>query len=206
VNIVVISAGAGSPSSTRKLADRMAGVVAEQLPGASVVTIDVRELAGDLVTAMISGLRSEPVRQALDQVSHADGVIAVTPVFNAAYSGLFKLFFDVLDEGSLRGVPVLLGATGGTARHSLAIDQSMVPLFYYLRAVPLPSPVFAATDDWADPHSLDSRVREAVGLFVAALSGGAQAPARPRTTQDDDFDPGGDFEEMLKKVHETGTW
>ena len=101
--------------------------------------------------------RSEAVSEAVATLAAADAVIAVTPVFNGAYSGLFKLLLDVLDEGTLRGVPVLLAATGGTARHSLAIDQTMVPLFYYLRARPTTSPVFAATDDWADPRALDAR-------------------------------------------------
>lgn len=206
MNIVVVSAGAGSPSSTRKLADRLASAFAERRADASIMTIEVREIAADLVTALTSGLRTRAVRQALDDVSRADGLIAVTPVFNAAYSGLFKLFFDVLDEGSLRGVPVLLGATGGTARHSLAIDQSMVPLFYYLRAAPLPAPVFASTDDWADPAALDSRVRRAVALFAEALTGDSPASGGARRTADDDFTPGGDFEQMLRAVHDTGTW
>ena len=66
------------------------------------------------------------LRDAFDAVCAADGVITVTPVFNASYSGLFKLFFDALDEGAMKGRPVLLGATGGTARHSLAVEHAML--------------------------------------------------------------------------------
>ncbi len=64
----------------------------------------------------------------------ADGVIAVTPVFTASYSGLFKSFFDLIDPTALTGTPVLIGATGGTARHSLVLDHALRPLFAYLRA------------------------------------------------------------------------
>lgn len=46
----------------------------------------------------------------------------MTPVFTASYSGLFKMFFDALDTDSLRGMPTIVAATAGTARHSLVLD------------------------------------------------------------------------------------
>ena len=80
----------------------------------------------------------------------ADGVILVTPVFSASYSGLFKSFLDILEPGSLQAKPVLIGATGGTARHSLALEYAVRPLMSYARrrscrrrSTPRPS-------DWAD--------------------------------------------------------
>ncbi len=201
--IVAISAGAGSPSSTRKLADRMGQAVVERLADAELHVIDLRELGHDLVTATTSGLRSPEVAEAIELVARADALIAVSPVFNGAYSGLFKLFFDVLDEGTLADVPVLLGATGGTARHSLAIDQTMVPLFFYLRARPLPWPVYAATDDWADPRGLDSRVRQAADALANELSAGMRV-SRVRVQPDDDFALTTDFASMLAQVGQTG--
>ncbi len=78
-----------------------------------------------------------------------DGIIAVSPLFTTTYSGLFKSFVDILDKDALTGMPVLLGATGGTPRHSLALEYSMRPLFTYLRADVVTTSVFAATDDWA---------------------------------------------------------
>lgn len=195
--IVAISAGAGSPSSTRKLADRLLAAVADRVADAQTQVIDVRELGHDLLNATTSGMRSAQLTRALDQIAAADAMIAVSPVFNGSYSGLFKLFFDVLDEGSLRDVPVLLGATGGTARHSLAIDQTMVPLFFYLRARPLPWPVYAATDDWADPRGLDARVGQAADALVAELDGARVAAGRARVQPADDFELTTDFEQML---------
>lgn len=198
--IVVVSAGAGSPSSTRKLADRLSSAVGERLIDADISVIDVRELAQDLLTATTSGFRSPAVSQAIEQVATADALIAVTPVFNGAYSGLFKLFFDVLDEGTLADVPVLLAATGGTARHSLAIDQTLVPLFFYLRARPLPWPVYAATDDWADPRGLNKRIGQAAEALVAELSDQPTRSARTRVQPADDFELPKDFAQMLAEL------
>ena len=78
----------------------------------------------------------------------ADALIAVTPLYSGSYNGLFKSFFDVLDPGALAGKTVLIAATGGTARHSLALEHAIRPLFSYLRAVTVPTAVFAATEDW----------------------------------------------------------
>ena len=84
----------------------------------------------------------------IDRVHGADGLVVVTPVFAASYSGLFKTFFDVLDKDALDGKPVLIAATAGTARHSLVLDHALRPLFAYLHAVVVPTGVFAATDDF----------------------------------------------------------
>jgi NAD(P)H-dependent FMN reductase len=50
---------------------------------------------------------------------------------------------------------VLIAATGGTARHSLALEHAIRPLFTYLRAVTVPTAVFAAAEDWgsAGPYA-----------------------------------------------------
>ncbi|WP_418605962.1 NAD(P)H-dependent oxidoreductase [Georgenia sp. SUBG003] len=89
------------------------------------------------------------LREVLEKVTGADGLVLVTPLFTTTYSGLFKSFVDVLDKDSLTDMPVLLGATGGTPRHSLALEYSMRPLLTYLRADVVTTSVFAATDDWA---------------------------------------------------------
>jgi FMN reductase len=117
-------------------------------------------------------------------------------VFSASYSGLFKTFFDVLDKDALIGTPVLLGATAGTARHSLAVEFAMRPLFAYLRAVPVPTGVFAATEDWAGggtDAALAGRVDRAAGE-LADLVAGRPANARPA----DPFAGTPSFEELLR--------
>ena len=94
----------------------------------------------------------------LRKVADADAVIAVTPIFRASFSGLFKSFFDVLETDALVGKPVLIGATGGTARHSLALEYALRPLFTYLQAIVVPTAVFAAPEDWASENVLSERL------------------------------------------------
>ncbi len=114
----------------------------------------------------------------------ADAVVAVTPVFAASYSGLFKTFVDVLEPDALAGTPVLLAATAGTARHSLVIEHAMRPLFSYLRALTVPTGVFAAPEDWAqgDAAPLADRIRRAAAeladLMTPPRAGGRGRPVR----------------------------
>jgi FMN reductase len=183
--IVVVSAGLGQPSSTRLLADQLAAATAEGLPaGPQIITIDLRELAHDIVDNLLTGFPSPALGEAIGQLLRADGVIAVTPLYNGSYNGLFKSFFDVLDPEALVGKPVLIAATGGTARHSLALEHAIRPLFSYLRAVTVPTAVFAATEDWGSASgsggALTARIERA-GSELAALIGRSQpmTPADP---------------------------
>src|SRR3954452_16482174 len=120
--LVVVTAGLSQPSSTRLLADRLLAATTRSLGesgGQAEVEIhELRDHAQDLTNNLLTGFPSPRLRAAIDAVVAADGLIAVTPIFNASYSGLFKVFFDVLERDSLSGKPVLIAATGGTARHS----------------------------------------------------------------------------------------
>ena len=179
-NLVVITAGTGNPSSSRLLGERLADASVAALRDAGVpaeVThIELRTLAVDLAHHLTTRLPSPALREAFDAVCGADGVVVVTPVLNGSYSGLFKLFFDSLDEGAMKGRPVLLGATGGTARHSLVIEHAMLPLFYYLKAPVAPHPVFAATKDWGTAGGkLEKRIRRAAEAFAQQVMGASPA-------------------------------
>ena len=146
--IAVVSAGLSNPSSTRLLADRLTAATVAALAdrgiSATVEVVELREHARDLADDLLTGFANKPLQAAVDTVVGADAVIAVTPIFSASYSGLFKTFFDVLDKDALVGTPVLMGATAGTARHSLALEHALRPLFAYLRATVVPTAVFAA--------------------------------------------------------------
>ncbi len=193
--LVVITAGTGNPSSSRLLGERLAdsSVAALQDAGvpAEVVHIELRTLAVELANHLATRLPGSALREAFDEVCSADGVITVTPVFNGSYSGLFKLFFDALDENAMKGRPVLLAATGGTARHSLVIEHAMLPLFYYLKALVATPPVFAATKDWGtEGGKLEKRIRKAAEAFSQLVLGASPAKG------DDDFEVV-DFADLL---------
>jgi FMN reductase len=152
-SLAVLSGGLRQPSSTRLLADRLAGATVAALAGrgvtAEVTVVEPRALAHDIVNNLLTGFPPAALKPSVDAVVGADGLIAVTPIFSGSYSGLFKSFVDILDDGALAGVPVLIGATGGTARHSLALEHALRPLFTYQRAIVLPTSVYAAPEDWA---------------------------------------------------------
>lgn len=203
--IVSLAAGTSNPSSTRMLADRLgqATVTAlrEQGVAAELVTVDVRDLAHDLLNAMLTGVRTGAVEDAMDAVRGADGVVMTTPVYSGSYSGLLKMFLDVLDTGAIDGTPVLLAATGGTARHSLAIDYALRPLVAYLRGRAMPTGVYAATDDWAsagadqgEGGTLPGRIARAGGELATAVAAGS-----PKLVADE-FDDVPDFGQMLRSI------
>jgi FMN reductase len=152
--IVVISAGLSTPSSTRQLADRLtadaASILRERGVDVEARVFELRDLAHDITNHLLLGFSPPKLQEALDAVSTADGLIAVTPIFSTSYAGLFKSFIDVIDPQALTDLPVLIGATGGTSRHSLAIDYAIRPLFTYLHAIPVTTGVFAATSDWGN--------------------------------------------------------
>ncbi|GII28475.1 FMN reductase [Planotetraspora mira] len=177
--VAVVSAGLGSPSSSRLLADRLSAAAEREVrelgDEVEVRVIEVRDHAHDLVDNLVSGYPAADLKGALETVIGADGLIAVTPTFTASYSGLFKTFFDVLDllDGdALADKPVLIGATGGTARHSLVLENTIRPLFTYLRSVVVPTSVFAAPEDWggaAVPDLLAHRVDRAAAQLAGEI-------------------------------------
>ena len=176
-NLVVVSGGLSQPSSTRLLADTLAGATVTALGESDTVVtmVELREAAHDIVNNLLTGFASPSLQESLDAVTSADAVIAVTPVFAASYAGLFKSFFDLLEPDALAGIPVLVAATGGTERHSLALEYALRPLFTYLRAEVVPTGVFAATSDWGAPGELGAeglvaRIDRAATELAKAIS------------------------------------
>ncbi|MFD7872838.1 FMN reductase [Streptomyces sp. NPDC059766] len=191
MKLVAVSAGLSTPSSTRLLADRLAEAVHGELApqGLDVETevVELRELAVAVANNLVTGFPPPPLAAAIDAVTGAAGLIAVTPVFTASYSGLFKSFFDLIDPDALTGKPVLIAATGGTARHSLVLEHALRPLFSYLRADVVPTAVYAASEDWgsggdAYTEGLPARIRRAGGELAARM---AARPSRAASEDDD---------------------
>jgi FMN reductase len=176
--LAVISAGTGDPSSTTLLAERAAerviALAAEAGNTVTVSVIELREIAADISTTLVSQLITPRLQQVIASLGEADGLIVAAPVYKAGPSGLFTSFFHVLDNDLLIGKPVMLAATGGTARHALVADDQMRPMFAYLRTMTAPTSLFAAPEDWSDP-ALATRVdRAALELVLLMETGFAQ--------------------------------
>lgn len=213
LRLVAVTAGLGQPSTARILADRLADAARARVGarGRQVIVevLELRDLALDIAGAMVAGFPGAKLRAALDAVEGADGLIAVSPIYTASYSGLFKSFFDVLDKDALTGKPTLIAATGGTARHSLALDHALRPMFAYLRAFIVPTAVFAASEDWASAgeNALNERVERAggelgdlmVGQSGAAAAAGAVGTPAPATAhrRRDEFEDVTPFEQRM---------
>ncbi|MGW1762461.1 FMN reductase [Streptomyces mirabilis] len=184
MKLAVVSAGLSVPSSTRLLADRLSDTVCDELSDqghtVDVDVIELRALAVAIANSLVTGFPAPQLATAIAAVTDADSLVAVTPVFSASYSGLFKSFFDLIDPDALTGKPVLIAATGGTPRHSLVLEHALRPLFAYLRAVVVPTGVYAASEDWgtggnAHTEGLPARIqragREMASLLVTRADG-----------------------------------
>jgi FMN reductase len=208
-HLVIVSAGTSQPSATRMLADRIAAETLERLRElevtAMVQAVEVAPLAVDVARASVTGVPSAELQATIEQIAAADAVIAAAPVYKAGISGLFKTFVDVLDNDLLIAKPVVLAATAGSSRHALVVDEQMRPLFAYMRALTLPTSVFAAPEDWGAAE-LGERVRRAAtelavvvqaqieqGIADRAWSGyqhefAGNATRAEQTAADTDFD------------------
>jgi len=202
-SLVAVSAGLQVPSSTRLLADRLVAATERHLRDAGIEpvarVIELRDHAQDLSNHLVTGFPSPTLQTAIDAVTGADGLIVASPIFNASYSGLFKTFFDVIEHDSLEGRPVLLAATGGTARHSLALEHALRPLFSYLGADTVRTAVYAASEDWGRSGvpadgSLVQRMDRASRELAAAMA------AREAHSPPDAFSDPESFEQMLRDL------
>jgi FMN reductase len=205
MNLVVVNAGTGDPSSTRLLADRTAQRVAALAEDIDIRVIDLREIATDVTTALVSQHVAPALRAAMDAVARADGIIAATPVYAAGPSGLFTSFFQVLDTDALIGTPVILAATAGTGRHALVADDQMRGMFGYLRAMTVPTALFAAPEDWADAAltaRIDRAAVELVALMQADVAGTVRSSnaARYQTQLGSPNDPGIQLDSDLMRL------
>ncbi len=200
--ITVVSGGLSETSSTRRLADQLATAATEALrergAAAEVTVLDLRERAHDITNATLTGFAAPALQADLDLVLASDGVMAATPVYSGSYTGLFKSFVDLLGQAAFEGTPVLLAATAGTARHSLVIEHAMRPLFSYLRALTVPTGVFAAGEDWGGggeaEGALAGRVRRAAGELADLVV--ARGPKQVR----DEFASAPSFTDLLGEL------
>jgi FMN reductase len=173
-HLVIVSAGTSRPSTTRMLADRIAAASIERLQeldvAAAVDAVEVAPIAVDVARSSVSGVPSAELQAAIEKIAAADAVVAAAPVYKAGISGLFKSFVDVLDDDLLIAKPVVLAATAGSSRHALVVDEQMRSLFAYLRALTLPTSVFAAPEDWGAAE-LGERIRRAATELAVVIDG-----------------------------------
>ena len=217
LTLAVVTAGLSEDSTTTRLGEAIAQAASDVVENAGqcvdIQVIQLRDLAHGLTDMMITHVASRALQDAIDTVLTADGLIAASPTYNASYSGLFKQFFDVIDESALENLPTVVAATGGSPRHSLVLDTAMRPLLSYLKALVLPLGIYAASEDWGhnDLQRRIDRVGASLGtILLAGSQGGAGSSdgtshgdaARPglRREVKDEFSDVPDFASLLASV------
>ncbi len=103
----------------------------------------------------------------LATVENADALIVGTPVYRASFTGLFKHFFDFVEQNALIDVPVLLAASGGSERHALVLEHQLRPLFSFFQAQTLPIGVYATDRDFSPEYTVQSELlNERINLAI----------------------------------------
>ncbi|WP_188247448.1 FMN reductase [Stenotrophomonas maltophilia] len=173
LRIVAVSGGLQRPSRAATLAEHLLGLIGENMRSEQQL-IELGELAPQLAGALWRSQLPEVVERQLVAVERADVLVVSTPVYRGSYTGLFKHFFDFIDQDALVDTPILLAATGGSDRHALVIDHQLRPLFSFFQARTLPLGVYATDRDFAEGRvhneALIQRARLAVQRAMPLLA------------------------------------
>jgi len=130
MSVLLIAGSPSAPSRSAVLLDAVAARLADR--GVPAERLAIRELAAH---ALLLGEASHSsVQHAVEQLQRADVVVIATPVYKAAYSGVLKVFLDLLPQSALKGKTVLPLATGGSPHHMLALDYALRPVLQSLAA------------------------------------------------------------------------
>ncbi len=167
LTVVAISGSLRAPSTTTALLQRILDTVAAARPTDSRI-VELAPLAVDLARAVTGGERSTSVTAALESVSAADLLVVGTPVYRGSYTGVFKVFVDLVDQSALAGTPVLIAAGGGNDEHSLVIEHELRPLFGFFRAVTAPIGIYAKPGDYTDGAVTGETLLTTIDRAVAA--------------------------------------
>jgi FMN reductase len=169
VDAVGVSGSPGATSRSRALLER--ALTALERHGLKTRLIDLATLPAE---GLLGRRPDALVNEALEAVRAARIVAVSTPIYRATYSGLLKVFFDLLPPDALAGKAALVLATGAAPGHLLAVDHGLRPLLASVGAVTAATGVYgtdAQFRDGAPDRALVDLVEraaaEAAGLAAA---------------------------------------
>jgi len=175
---------AGSPSARSRSA-ALLDAVQQRLHqrGAHVQRLQIRDLSPQALILADFGNRT--ISQALGRVAAAAVLVVATPVYKAAYSGVLKVFLDLLSQTALAGKTVLPLATGGSPNHMLALDYALRPVLQSLGAKHILPGIYATdaqvTLNAEGAHVIDAgigaRLDQAVHTLITETLRPVPAPA-----------------------------
>lgn len=165
LRVVVVNGSPNQPSKTMGLVEAVLDTLKGMLP-VEVSQVDVYRLGEGFTAAIERDDVTPAVEDSLRLAENADLLIAAAPVFRGSYPGMFKHFFDLIEQYALANKLVLLAATGGGDHHALVLEHALRPLFAFFQALTIPVALFASAGDFDGTTLLNPRVygRIEVGL------------------------------------------
>lgn len=176
LRVVVVNGSPNEKSKTMGLVDVILTTLRTMLPVASS-RIDVYHLGPGFTGATEREEVSADVEATLRLAEQADLLIAAVPVYRGSYPGMFKHFFDLVDQYALANKPVLLAATGGSDHHALALEHALRPLFGFFQALTIPVAIFASAADFDGTTLLNPRVYGRIQVGLTDVAGLLRARA-----------------------------
>ena len=161
LKVVAVCGSLQSPSKSQGLLDAIVDELGNQLDIETTV-ITLTDLAPTLAGSFSRDVVDPRLEEALREIEAAELLVVVSPVYRAAFSGLFKHLFDLVNQRALEGTPVLLAATGGSERHSLILEHHLRPLFSFFQAVTLPLGVYGVESEFENYRVASPTLQERV--------------------------------------------
>ncbi len=186
MSVLLIAASPTQPSRSAALLDAVGQRL--QARGAYTEHLSLRELEPRAL--LLADTRHPHIAQAVAQVASAQVVVVATPVYKAAYSGVLKVFLDLLAQTALQGKTVLPLATGGSPHHMLALDYALRPVLQSLGAKHILPGIYAtdaqitstAQGSYTIGTDIAARLDDAVHTLITET-------LRPATTEAATFAP-----------------
>lgn len=176
---------AGSPSERSRSAALLDAVAQRlQFRGVQTDRLQIRDLSPQAL--ILADFGNPSISHALGRVAKADVVVVATPVYKAAYSGVLKVFLDLLPQNALAGKTVLPLATGGSPNHMLALDYALRPVLQSLGAKQILPGIYATDAQVAVTESgayevnadIGQRLDDAVNTLVREVLPAAEVHTR----------------------------
>ncbi len=153
---------AGSPSEHSRSAALLDAVSKRLgLRHALIDRLHIRDLSPQAL--LLADVGHKSIGRAVAQVETARAIVVATPVYKAAYSGVLKVFLDLLPQAALKGKVVLPLATGGSPNHMLALDYALRPVLQSLAARQIMSGVYATDAQIPKDEHGEYRVGDEIG-------------------------------------------
>ncbi|MGI6872185.1 NAD(P)H-dependent oxidoreductase [Amycolatopsis sp. 3B14] len=183
LRVVVVNGSPSRQSKTMGLVDVVLATLRTMLP-VEASQVDVYRLGPGFTGAAERDEVTPEVEDMLRLVENADLLIAATPVYRGSYPGMFKHFFDFVDQYALANKLVLLAATGGGDHHALVLEHALRPLFAFFQALTVPVAIFASAGDFDGVTLLNPRIHGRIEMALADVVDLLKARATGARTAD----------------------